>query len=66
VVPSARGLLQAIESMVEAAHLIRTCRVNEPGGLLIQDHLGELPMEEHVLMSSCHIFHLQESDGDEG
>jgi hypothetical protein len=64
VVPSARGLLQAIESMVDVAHMIRTCRVNEPGGLLTEDHLRELPMEERILMSSCHIFHLQESDGE--
>jgi hypothetical protein len=49
VVPSTWGLLQAIESTVEAAHVITMCRVNEPGGLLIEHHLRELHMKERVL-----------------
>jgi hypothetical protein len=29
--------------------MIRTCSINKPGGLLTEDHLGELPMKVRVL-----------------
>jgi hypothetical protein len=43
------GLLQTLESTVEAAHVIRMCRINEPGGLFTKHHLGEPSMKERVL-----------------
>jgi hypothetical protein len=49
MVPRTWGLLQTIESTVEVAHVIRMCRINEPSGLLIEHHLRELSMKEHVL-----------------
>jgi hypothetical protein len=49
MIPGARGLLQPVERPVEAAHMTGAGRVNEPGGLMTKDHLGELPMEEGIL-----------------
>ena len=48
MVPRARGLLQAVESTIEAAHMIRVGGINEPSGLVAEHHLGELAMEEGI------------------
>lgn len=49
VVPRTRGLLQTIESAVEAAHMVRVSGVDEASVLVAKDHLVETPMEEGVL-----------------
>jgi hypothetical protein len=40
VVPRSRRLLQAVEGLVEPAHELRVCGVNEVGGLRAVDGLG--------------------------
>ena len=49
MIPRSMGLLQAIESAVEAAHVIGASGVDEPGGLMAKYHLIETPVEEGVL-----------------
>jgi hypothetical protein len=49
MIPRTRGLLQAVEGAVEAAHMVRTSGVDEASGLVAKDHLVKTPMEEGVL-----------------
>jgi hypothetical protein len=49
VVPRSRRLLQAVEGLVELAHQLRVCGVNEASGLRAVDDLKECAVEEGVL-----------------
>jgi hypothetical protein len=49
VVPPSRRLLQVEEGLVEPAHQLRVCGVNEADGLRAVDDLGECVVEEGVL-----------------
>jgi hypothetical protein len=49
VVPRSWHLLQAVAGLVEPAHQLRVCEVNEAGGLRALDSLEECAMEEGVL-----------------
>jgi hypothetical protein len=52
--------------MVEAAHVIGMCRINEPGGLLTKHHLGELSMKERVLdIKLLYLLVAGERDGED-
>jgi hypothetical protein len=49
VVPCLWCLLQAVEGFVVPTHQLRVCRVNEPGGLRVVDHIRECVVEEGIL-----------------
>jgi hypothetical protein len=49
VVPGPRGLLQAIQGLVEATDMARARGINKTRGLLIVDHLFQGAMQECVL-----------------
>ena len=49
VIPRTRGLLQAIECTVEAAHMVRASGVNKASWLVTKDHLVKTPMKKGVL-----------------
>jgi hypothetical protein len=49
VVPCSWLLLQVVEGLVEPAHQLRVCRVNEASGLRAVGHLRECVMEKGVL-----------------
>jgi hypothetical protein len=49
VIPCLWRLLQTIEGLVEPAHQLRVCGVNEAGGLRAVDYLEECAVKEGVL-----------------
>jgi hypothetical protein len=49
VVPCSRHLLQVVEGLVEPAHQLRVCGVNEADGLRAVDGLRECAVEEGIL-----------------
>ena len=49
LVPGSRGLLEAVERLVEPTNMLRTSRVDEARWLLTVDHLIKIAMKEGVL-----------------
>ena len=47
--PSSRGLLEAVDRLVEPTNMLRTSRVDEAMWLLTEDHLVKIAMKEGVL-----------------
>ena len=61
LVPSARSLLESVQGSRKQAHVVGKRRVNKPGGLLAEDLLLEVTMEDSV--GDVHLVH-RPSTGD--